>query len=113
MLFSYGGVKYGRQLEQLKDNPDIVVATPGRLLDHLSQGNLSLSKIEILILDEVDRMLDMGFIEDNPNHSKTPNPRQTLLFSATIPDSVRRLANRAPKKPVEAKIDIKISVRYS
>ena len=60
----YGGVKYGRQLEQLKDNPDIVVATPGRLLDHLSQGNLSLSKIEILILDEVDRMLDMGFIED-------------------------------------------------
>ena len=64
MALLYGGVKYGKQMEQLKNEPDIIVATPGRLLDHLSQGNLSLKKIEILILDEVDRMLDMGFIED-------------------------------------------------
>ena len=64
MALLYGGVKYGKQMEQLQNQPDIVVATPGRLLDHLSQGNLSLQHIEILILDEVDRMLDMGFIED-------------------------------------------------
>ena len=60
----YGGVKYGKQLEELRNKPDIVVATPGRLIDHLQQNNLSLSKIEVLILDEVDRMLDMGFVED-------------------------------------------------
>ena len=64
MALLYGGVKYGKQLEQLGNEPDIVVATPGRLLDHLSQRNLSLGNIEILILDEVDRMLDMGFVED-------------------------------------------------
>ena len=64
MALLYGGVKYGKQLEQLRNKPDIVVATPGRLLDHLGQGNLNLKKIEVLILDEVDRMLDMGFIED-------------------------------------------------
>ena len=62
MALLYGGVKYGKQLDQLKNNPDIVVATPGRLLDHIGQGNLDLRNIEILILGEVDRMLDMGFI---------------------------------------------------
>jgi ATP-dependent RNA helicase RhlE len=106
----YGGVKYGKQLDQLGNEPDIVVATPGRLLDHLSQGNLNLRKIEILILDEVDRMLDMGFIEDVTKIiQKTPKSRQTLFFSATIPDSVRRLSEWALKNPAEAKIDIKIS----
>ncbi len=110
MALLYGGVKYGRQLEQLRNNPDVIVATPGRLLDHLGQGNLSLGKIEILILDEVDRMLDMGFIEDVTRIiQKTPRSRQTLLFSATIPDSVRRLADWALKNPAEAKIDVKIS----
>ena len=110
MALLYGGVKYGKQLEQLNNEPDVIVATPGRLLDHLSQGNLSLQKIEILILDEVDRMLDMGFIEDVTRIiQKTPRSRQTLLFSATIPDSVRRLSDWALKNPAEAKIDIKIS----
>ena len=110
MALLYGGVKYGKQLEQLSNEPDVIVATPGRLLDHLSQGNLSLQKIEILILDEVDRMLDMGFIEDVTRIiQKTPRSRQTLLFSATIPDSVRRLSDWALKNPAEAKIDIKIS----
>ena len=110
MALLYGGVKYGKQLEQLKNEPDVVVATPGRLLDHLSQGNLSLKKIEILILDEVDRMLDMGFIEDVTKIiQKTPRSRQTLLFSATIPDTVRRLSTWALNNPAEAKIDIKIS----
>ena len=110
MALLYGGVKYGKQMEQLQNQPDIVVATPGRLLDHLSQGNLSLQHIEILILDEVDRMLDMGFIEDVTKIiKKTPRSRQTLLFSATIPDSVRRLSAWALNNPAEAKIDIKIS----
>ena len=77
----YGGVKYGKQLEQLGNEPDVVVATPGRLLDHIGQGNLKLKSIEILILDEVDRMLDMGFIEDVTKIiQKTPRSRQTLLF---------------------------------
>jgi ATP-dependent RNA helicase RhlE len=110
MALLYGGVKYGKQLEQLQDEPDVIVATPGRLLDHISQGNLSLKNIEILILDEVDRMLDMGFIEDVTKIiQKTPKTRQTLLFSATIPDSVRRLSAWALNNPAEAKIDIKIS----
>ena len=110
MALLYGGVKYGKQLEQLGNKPDIVVATPGRLLDHMGQGNLNLGKIETLILDEVDRMLDMGFIEDVTKIiQKTPRSRQTLLFSATIPDSVRRLAAWALNDPAEAKIDIKIT----
>ncbi len=110
MALLYGGVKYGKQLDQLRNNPDIVVATPGRLLDHIGQRNLNLSNIEILILDEVDRMLDMGFIEDVTKIiQKTPRSRQTLLFSATIPDSVVRLADWALDNPAEAKIDIKIS----
>ena len=110
MALLYGGVKYGKQLDQLRNNPDIVVATPGRLLDHIGQRNLDLSNIEILILDEVDRMLDMGFIEDVTKIiQKTPRSRQTLLFSATIPDSVVRLADWALDNPAEAKIDIKIS----
>ena len=75
------GVKYGKQLEELKNEPDIVIATPGRLIDHLQQGNLSLKNIEVLILDEVDRMLDMGFVEDVTKIiQKTPKSRQTLLF---------------------------------
>ena len=110
MALLYGGVKHGKQLEQLGNEPDIIVATPGRLLDHLSQGNLNLRKIEILILDEVDRMLDMGFVEDVTKIiQKTPKSRQTLFFSATIPDSVRRLSKWALDNPAEAKIDIKIS----
>ena len=110
MALLYGGVKYGKQLDQLRNNPDIVVATPGRLLDHIGQRNLDLRNIETLILDEVDRMLDMGFIEDVTKIiQKTPRSRQTLLFSATIPDSVRRLADWALNDPAEAQIDIKIS----
>ena len=110
MALLYGGVKYGKQLEELGNKPDIIVATPGRLLDHIQQGNLSLGKIEILILDEVDRMLDMGFVEDVTKIiNKTPRSRQTLLFSATIPDAVVRLSKWALDNPAEAKIDIKIS----
>ena len=86
MALLYGGVKYGKQLEQLKNEPDVIVATPGRLLDHLNQGNLSLKKIEILILDEVDRMLDMGFIEDVTKIiQKTPKTRQDSAFFCHYP----------------------------
>jgi ATP-dependent RNA helicase RhlE len=101
----YGGVRYGKQLEDLRDGADIVVATPGRLLDHLGQGNLSLKEIDMLVLDEVDRMLDMGFIDDVTRIVNRCNTkRQTLLFSATIPDKIRNLADWALTDPVE--IDI-------
>ena len=96
----YGGVKYGRQLEELAAKPDIVAATPGRLLDHLEQGNLKLDQVEVLVLDEVDRMLDMGFIEQvGKIVRQCRQERQTLLFSATIPDQIARLASWALKDP--------------
>ena len=81
MALLYGGVKYGKQLEQLGNQPDIIVATPGRLLDHIAQKNLSLNKIEILILDEVDRMLDMGFVEDVTRIIQKPQDQDKLYFS--------------------------------
>ena len=89
----YGGVDIHRQTKKLKRGVDIVVATPGRLLDHLDRGNIDLSSIEMLILDEADRMLDMGFINDiRKIVRKTPDSRQTLLFSATMPARVEELA---------------------
>lgn len=96
----YGGVKYGRQLEQLSAGPDIVCATPGRLLDHLEQKNLTLEHLEVLILDEVDRMLDMGFIQQVSRIiEQCPKQRQTLMFSATMPDTIKRLASWALVEP--------------
>lgn len=90
----YGGVKYGAQLKALDEGSDIVVATPGRLIDHLQQKNLSLENLEILILDEVDRMLDMGFIDQVTEIVRyCPKDRQTLFFSATLPDKIISLAD--------------------
>ena len=99
----YGGVGYQKQLDDLARVPDIVVATPGRLLDHIERGNMHLDDVEILILDEVDRMLDLGFIDDVKRIEKLCcfKERQTLLFSATIPQSVRKLAEWALKNPEE------------
>ena len=89
----YGGVAIGPQIGQLP-RADVVVGTPGRLLDHLERGTLDLSKIMLLTLDEADRMLDMGFIEDVERIiSQCPKERQTLFFSATISASIRQLAN--------------------
>ena len=106
----YGGVGYGKQNQDLQNRPDVVVATPGRLLDYLNRGSLRLGKLEILVLDEVDRMFDMGFIEDVTTIvNKTPRSRQTLMFSATIPDAVKRLSQWALQKPVVVAIDIKMS----
>lgn len=106
----YGGVGYGQQRHDLKNKADIVVGTPGRLLDHMGQGTLRLDSIEILILDEVDRMLDMGFIEDVQKIiRKCPKKRQTLMFSATIPEAVKGLASWALKDPREIVIGQRVS----
>ena len=101
----YGGVGYGKQLEDLKRGMDILAATPGRLLDHMEQGNVSLKDVDILVLDEVDRMLDMGFLPDVKRIvQKTPATRQTLFFTATLPPEIASLAAWALKNPVKVEI---------
>lgn len=97
-LAVYGGVRIDRQLKKLHSGVDVVVATPGRLLDHLGRHTIDLRHVEIFVLDEVDRMFDMGFIQDvRKIIAKIPENRQTLLFSATISPEVRRLAERVQK----------------
>ncbi len=92
-LAIYGGVGMGPQISGLRRGADLVVATPGRLLDHLERGNIDLSRVEILVLDEADRMLDMGFIRDiRKIVSVVPKKRQTLLFSATMPREIQEFA---------------------
>ena len=89
-----------RQLDALEAGVDVIVATPGRLLDHIRQRTISLKRVKYLVLDEVDRMFDMGFIEDVSNIIRyCPKERQTLFFSATMPDAVMRLSNWALKDP--------------
>jgi ATP-dependent RNA helicase RhlE len=96
----FGGVGYGRQTEQLKAGTDIVVATPGRLLDHLEQGTVKLAHVEFLVLDEADRMLDMGFLPDVRHLvEKCPRKRHTALFSATIPPQIETLIQWAMHEP--------------
>jgi superfamily II DNA/RNA helicase len=95
-----GGMPYGLQLKALGKPVDIVIATPGRLKDHLERGRLDLDRVEILVLDEADRMLDMGFQEDiDAIVARTPEKRQTLLFSATLEGVVGRLARRVTRDP--------------
>ncbi|MEI6072530.1 MAG: DEAD/DEAH box helicase [Verrucomicrobiae bacterium] len=101
----FGGVGYGAQRTALRDGLDIVVATPGRLEDHLQQGTLRLNDIGILILDEVDRMLDVGFLPPMRRIiSKCPKDRQTLFFSATLPPEIADLAAWALRDPVRIEI---------
>ncbi|WP_075431995.1 DEAD/DEAH box helicase [Buchnera aphidicola] len=101
----YGGQKYEVQLRLLRQGPQIVVGTPGRLLDHLKRGTLSLTHLKSLVLDEADEMLRMGFIEDVENiMSKIPKKHQTALFSATMPEIIRRISKRFMVKPIEIKI---------
>src|SRR5512135_2931857 len=89
----YGGVGFEPQVRALRAGPEIVVATPGRLLDHVGQHTIDLSRVEILVLDEADRMLDLGFIRDIRRIlALLPARRQNLLFSATFSDEIRRLA---------------------
>ncbi len=93
-----GGVSYGLQLKQLSRPVDIVIATPGRLKDHLERGRIDFARIELLVLDEADRMLDMGFQEDiDAIVARVPAARQTLLFSATLDGVVGRLARRVTR----------------
>ncbi len=96
----YGGVGYGRQIDALRRGVDVLVATPGRLLDHLRQGNCRLNEVRHLVLDEADRMLDMGFLPDvRLIVQRCPGERQTLLFSATIPPEINSLIQWAMKNP--------------
>ncbi|MEJ7667405.1 MAG: DEAD/DEAH box helicase [Casimicrobiaceae bacterium] len=102
----YGGVPYPVQNRALARGVDLLVATPGRLLDHMNRGRVDLSQLQILVLDEADRMLDMGFIDDVERVcAVTPKTRQTVLFSATIDGDVARLAARLTSTPV--RIDVK------
>ncbi len=101
----FGGVAASPQIRALNPGVDIVVATPGRLLDHLDQGHIRLDHVEILVLDEVDRMLDMGFIQPVRRIVRaTTSVRQTLLFSATMPSDVRKLAAEFLDHPVEVAV---------
>ncbi len=96
----YGGVGMGAQLAKLRKGVDVVVATPGRLLDHMEQRSVDLSAIEVFVLDEADRMLDMGFIRDVRRIiSAVPRKRQTMLFSATFSEEVARLSNQILTDP--------------
>ena len=96
----YGGVGYGRQNDALREGVDILVATPGRLLDHIEQGNCRLDAIQFLVLDEADRMLDMGFLPDVRRIvEKCPRARHTSLFSATVPPQIETLIQWAMHSP--------------
>ena len=101
VLTIYGGQPYKRQIDRIRSNPDIIVATPGRLLDLLQQGYLKNLKPTTVVLDEADEMLDMGFLEPIEKvFSYLKNERQTLLFSATMPKPIQKLAEKILKKPV-------------
>lgn len=109
-LLVHGGVGYDKQRKGLQQGVDIVVATPGRLLDFMQDGTVSLDTIEVLILDEVDRMLDMGFLPDVRRIvEKTPRSRQTLFFSATMPAQIKGLADWALKEPESVEVGIRFS----
>jgi superfamily II DNA/RNA helicase len=100
-----GGMPYGAQLKALSKRVDVLVATPGRLMDHLQSKRVDLSTVHTLILDEADRMLDMGFIEDIQTIvARTPAQRQTLLFSATLDGHVAKLAQAMMREPVRIQI---------
>ncbi|HGN1704628.1 TPA: DEAD/DEAH family ATP-dependent RNA helicase [Providencia rettgeri] len=108
----YGGQRYDVQLRALRQGPQVVVGTPGRLLDHLKRGTLDLSKLKGLVLDEADEMLRMGFIEDVENiMSQIPAEHQTALFSATMPEPIRRITRRFMKEPKEIRIQASITTR--
>src|SRR5688572_24625119 len=101
----YGGVGYENQTTALRDGVDVIVATPGRLIDHLEKQHVSFDELETLVLDEADRMLDMGFAPQiNRIVDQIPPYRQTLLFSATMPPEVEALARKYLRKPVVVQV---------
>jgi superfamily II DNA/RNA helicase len=100
-----GGMPYREQLKLLSQPVDIIVATPGRLIDHLERGRMNLSRLELLVLDEADRMLDMGFSEDvDKIAAMAPAERQTMMFTATMDDAMAKLAKRLLREPVRIEI---------
>ena len=102
----YGGQPIGRQLRALERGVDVVVATPGRAVDHLQRGTLRLDDLQVLVLDEADEMLDMGFAEDlDAVFAAAPDDRQTVLFSATLPSRIDRIARRHLRDPVRVQIE--------
>lgn len=102
----YGGVSVNPQIEKLKNGVEIVVACPGRLLDHISQGTIDLTNLELLVLDEADQMFDMGFLPDIRRILKhLPARRQTMLFSATMPQEIRGLAREILRDPATVQVD--------
>lgn len=110
----YGGIPYPVQKKALASRFEILVATPGRLLDQVESGRINLSEIQLFILDEADRMLDMGFIEDVEKiAARTPEKRQTLLFSATIDKKILPFSRKLQKNPFEIKIEVNLENRNS
>ena len=110
----HGGVGYGRQRSEIQAGTDIVIATPGRLMDFLQEGTLRLGGLKILILDEVDRMLDMGFVKDVKKIiGMCPKERQTLFFSATIPPEITEIASFALRNPARIEIGVARTVNQS
>jgi ATP-dependent RNA helicase DeaD len=110
----YGGQSMGVQLGQLKRNPQVIVGTPGRILDHIRRGTLKLGELKSLVLDEADEMLRMGFIDDVETILKeTPAERQVALFSATMPPAIHRVAKNYLKDPVEIRIKSKTTTMES
>jgi len=110
----FGGVPAGPQLRRLQHGADILIATPGRLLDLINQGGMKFDRLEVLILDEADRMLDMGFIHDIKKIiSKLPRKRQNLMFSATFSDDIRKLAKGLINEPTEISVSPKNSTAES
>ncbi|MDY0971318.1 DEAD/DEAH family ATP-dependent RNA helicase [Siccibacter turicensis] len=108
----YGGQRYDVQLRALRQGPQIVVGTPGRLLDHLKRGTLNLSNLKGLVLDEADEMLRMGFIEDVETiMAQIPADHQTALFSATMPEAIRRITKRFMNEPQEVRIQSSVTTR--
>lgn len=108
----YGGQRYDVQLRALRQGPQIVVGTPGRLLDHLKRGTLNLSSLSGLVLDEADEMLRMGFIEDVETiMAQIPADHQTALFSATMPEAIRRITRRFMNEPQEVRIQSSVTTR--
>ncbi len=104
-MVMFGGVGMGAQIDKLRRGVDILVATPGRLLDHAMQGTLDLGQVQILVLDEADRMLDMGFIHDiRKVLALVPKQKQSLLFSATFSDEIRELANGLLRDPLHIQV---------
>ncbi len=104
----YGGQAYPLQIKALKRGPQVIVGTPGRLLDHLNRGTLKLDNIKAMVLDEADEMLRMGFIDDvETMMAATPKDKQTALFSATMPDAIKRIGNSYMQSPEFIKIEAK------